>query len=178
MAVVNAVGDTYAARTNMFVGGAMIIEYSKSKPNKETFQIKPIKKLIRKYVGLAYLDVFPYPFDLDALTLLGSCESESESGIILDPPYSDRQLTESYKKIGGMSILGNPVYWAQIKDEAARVCKPGGIVISFGWNSTGLGAVRNFEKIKILLVNHGAQHNDTIVTVERKMANLNRFWTR
>ncbi len=156
----------------------MNLIYRKAPPNKETFQIKPIKKLIKKYVGLAYLDAFPFPFDLDALTLLGSCGSESEKGIVLDPPYSDRQLTESYKKVGGMSILGNPVYWAQIKDEAARVCKPGGIVITFGWNSTGLGAVRNFEKLEVLLVNHGAQHNDTNVTVERKMANLNGFWTQ
>ena len=53
----------------------MIIEYSKSKPNKETFQIKPIKKLIRKYVGLAYLDVFPYPFDMDALAMLKTFEN-------------------------------------------------------------------------------------------------------
>jgi len=154
----------------------MITTYRKAPPNKETFQIKPIKKLIKKYVGLAFLDAFPYPYNLDALSLLATFKNESEKGIVLDPPYSDRQLAESYKRIGGMSIIGNPSYWAKIKDEAGRVCMPGGIVISFGWNSTGLGACRNFEKLEILLVNHGAQHNDTIVTVERKMSNLNDFW--
>lgn len=144
-------------------------------PNKETFQISPIQKVLRKYVGLAYLDVFPYPFNLDALTLLKNFEDESEKGIVLDPPYSDRQLTECYKDAGGMSIVGNPVYWAKIKDEAARVCEPGGIVITFGWNSTGLGKVRNFEKLEVLLINHGGQHNDTIVTIERKLTNLKQF---
>ena len=50
-----------------------------------------------------------------------------------------------------------------------RVCKVGGTVLTMGWNSVGIGASRNFEKLEILLVSHGAQHNDTIVTVERKL---------
>lgn len=53
-------------------------------------------------------------------------------------------------------------------DEIARIVAPGGLVISFGWDSTGMGKGRGFETVEILLVNHGACHNDTIVTVERK----------
>tara|TARA_R100000664_G_scaffold5382_1_gene10261 strand:+ start:402 stop:860 length:459 start_codon:yes stop_codon:yes gene_type:complete len=146
----------------------MIIKYAKSKPNKETFQIPPIKKLMRKYVGLAYLDVFPYPFDMDALAMLKTFENNSIQHLVLDPPYSERQLKESYKVKGGFSIQGKPKYWADIKNEVMRVCKVGGIVITMGWNSVGMGASRNFQKKEILLVCHGAQHNDTIVTVERK----------
>ena len=41
-------------------------------------------------------------------------------------------------------------------------------VISCGWNSTGMGKARGYEIEEILLVNHGAAHNDTIVMVERK----------
>jgi len=40
-------------------------------------------------------------------------------------------------------------------------------VISFGWNSGGIGKTNGFEILEILLVAHGA-HNDTICTVERK----------
>jgi len=147
----------------------MFIHYARSKPNKETYQIPPIKKLMRKYVGLAYLDVFPYPFDMDALVMLKTFGSNSVKHLVLDPPYSERQLIESYKLKGGFSIQGKPKYWADIKNEVMRVCQVGGIVITMGWNSTGMGASRNFEKKEILLVSHGGQHNDTIVTVERKL---------
>ena len=36
-------------------------------------------------------------------------------------------------------------------------------------NSIGIGKKKGFEIIEILLVCHGRAHNDTIVTVERKV---------
>lgn len=45
----------------------------------------------------------------------------------------------------------------------------GGVCISFGWNSMGIGKKNGFEIIEILLVAHGGMHNDTIVTVETKL---------
>lgn len=50
----------------------------------------------------------------------------------------------------------------------SRIVKKGGKVISFGWNSGGIGDSYGFCKTKILLVAHGGWHNDTIVTVEIK----------
>ena len=52
--------------------------------------------------------------------------------------------------------------------QIAREIKVGGKVISFGWNSGGLGKNRRFKIHKILLVAHGGLHNDTICVVERK----------
>lgn len=63
-------------------------------------------------------------------------------------------------------------YWSDVKDEMARIIKPGGKVICFGWNSMGLGKNRGFEMKRILLVAHGGSKNDTIVTVEIKKSNL------
>ena len=54
------------------------------------------------------------------------------------------------------------------QDEIARIIKPKGIAICFGWNSMGLGKNRGFKMIEILLVPHGGSKNDTIVTVELK----------
>jgi len=99
----------------------------------------------------------------------------SEWRIVLDPPYSDNQLVRSYKNVGGFSITGNPGYWAEIKNEAARILKPGGLVMCCGWNSTGLGKGRGFNKELLLVVNHGAQHNDTLVVIERKHNSLSEF---
>ncbi len=47
--------------------------------------------------------------------------------------------------------------------------KKDGIVISFGWNTNGIGKTKGFEIIEILMVAHGGSHNDTICTVERKL---------
>lgn len=48
-------------------------------------------------------------------------------------------------------------------------CKAGGgIVITCGWNSGGIGKKYGFEIEEILLVAHGGWHNDTIVVVDRK----------
>lgn len=59
-------------------------------------------------------------------------------------------------------------YWRKQKQEISRIVKNGGIVISCGWNSMGIGKKYGFEIIEILMVAHGGQHNDTIVTVDRK----------
>lgn len=45
----------------------------------------------------------------------------------------------------------------------------GGVVITCAWNSGGIGAGLGFEQQEILLVAHGGWHNDTIVTVEKKI---------
>lgn len=59
-------------------------------------------------------------------------------------------------------------YWSEVKNEMARIIRPGGKAICFGWNSMGLGINRGFEMLEILLVPHGGSKNDTIVTVEKR----------
>lgn len=60
-------------------------------------------------------------------------------------------------------------YWSEQKKLIGEIVKPNGFVISFGWNSGGVGKKNGFEIIEILLVAHGGSHNDTICTVERKV---------
>jgi hypothetical protein len=45
--------------------------------------------------------------------------------------------------------------------------EPGGKCITLAWNFQGTGKGLGFE-IRILLVAHGGNRNDTIVTVDRK----------
>jgi hypothetical protein len=59
-------------------------------------------------------------------------------------------------------------YWSRQKKEIARICKPSGIVITFGWNSGRIGETHSFEIVEILMVAHGGWHNDIICAVERK----------
>jgi len=157
-------------------------------PNKWTFTIKPIKKLLNRYVGDGVGWVDPYcgqnspaeltndliekaNFNMDALEFLKTRLDNEFIGVILDPPYSLRQVSEHYKKVG-FKVTGwhtSAGYNSSLKNEAMRILSPGGVCISFGWNSMGLGKNRGFEIIEILLVPHGGSKNDTIVTVERKI---------
>jgi len=63
-------------------------------------------------------------------------------------------------------------FWGNLKKEISRIIKPNGIVISFGWNTNGIGKTKGFEILEILMVAHGGQHNDTICVVEKKQALL------
>ena len=59
-------------------------------------------------------------------------------------------------------------FYTDVKQLLSEKIKMGGTVISFGWNSIGMGKGRGFDIIEILLISHGRLHNDTIVTVETK----------
>lgn len=157
-------------------------------PNKWTFTIKPIKELLDRYVLSSQYWCDPYAgkfsmanvkndlngeheFCMDALDFMKTRKTNEFDGILLDPPYSLRQVSEHYKK-AGIKITGwhtSAGYNSKLKNEVARTIKHNGLSISFGWNSMGLGKHRGFKIIEILLVPHGGSKNDTIVTVERKI---------
>lgn len=166
----------------------MIINRIWHMPNSKTFSIKPIKDLILKYAFGKIVDPFAndnklatitndldtqYDTDyhMDALDFLKSFDDNSVNTVLYDPPYSPRQVSECYKKLGKTVNMQTTQasYWSKQKDEISRIVKPSGIVISCGWNSGGVGAKRGFETVEILLVAHGGNHNDTIVTVEKKI---------
>ena len=92
-------------------------------------------------------------------------------GAFFDPPYSLTQVSRSYEDMGKLFYSkDNPTgAYSNVKDQIAWRIKPGGYVISFGWNTTGMGKKRGFKIMEILIVCHGGNHNDTLVTVERRM---------
>ena len=138
-------------------------------PSHKTFSIKPFKELIDEELGNNYIDPFPYPFKQDAIDYLKTILDNSENYLVFDPPYSQRQLKEKYHNNGiSFEHPMNASYWSNCKKEISRIIKSSGKVISFGWNSGGVGEKYGFTITKIVLVAHGGQHNDTIATVEVK----------
>ena len=140
-------------------------------PNHRTFQIIPIKKLIaEEFSDASYLDPFPFESKIDCFDFFKSITIRNKYGV-LDPPYTKRQVSEHYKKNGGKCTGWHTSsgWIAKVKDEMAKLIQPGGKVITFAYNTSGMGKSRGFELIRILLVCHGAEHNDTICTVERKV---------
>ena len=136
--------------------------------NKNTFQIKPIAKLLKEETSGTVLDPFPYPYSTDALEFLKTVPDESCDTLYFDPPYSQRQLKECYENQGlaYSDDMKNSGYWTKLSREVSRCVKPGGKVIKFGWNTGRI--YKGFEITRIMLVCHGHHHNDTIVTVQRK----------
>lgn len=114
---------------------------------------------------------FEADFHEEALAFLNRYAPGTVSGVLFDPPYSPRQIAECYKGVGRAVHMKDTQssFYSDRKDAAARALMPGGLAICFGWNSQGFGKTRGFEMEEILLVAHGGAHNDTIVTVERKI---------
>ncbi len=159
-------------------------------PNKNTFEIAPIKDLLERYIspfdevidpfanncewGTITNDLDPQyetDYHMDATDFLKMLPEQCADVVLYDPPFSPRQVMECYKKLG-MSVnmeTTQASYWSKQKEQIARIIKPNGIVITCGWNSGGIGKKHGFEIAEILLVAHGGWHNDTIITVERKV---------
>jgi len=165
-------------------------------PNKNTFKIKPIRELIERYIkevkdknpNAIVIDPFAnqskladitndldnqYDTDyhMDALDFLKMFNDKSIDMVLYDPPFSPRQVAECYKNLGKTVNMQTTQssYWSRHKKEISRIVKRNGIVITCGWNSGGIGKTNGFEIVEILLVPHGGWHNDTIVTVDKKI---------
>lgn len=159
-------------------------------PNHDTFTVKPIRELIAAHItDGVWADPFsrnsPFrgqcitndlnpeiesDYHLEALDFLRTFADASVDGVLFDPPYSPLQISKCYKGMGLAVHLKDTQssFYGDRKKEAARIVKPGGKVMCFGWNSCGVGKGNGFELCEVLLVSHGGAHNDTICTVEVK----------
>jgi len=158
-------------------------------PNEWTFQIDPIGDLVEREVANSdglWIDPFAGESDIADVTndfnddldtdytlkaeefLSQFDDGEVDGGVLFDPPYSPRQVKEMYDNVG-IEVRMDDVqstFYSRKRDAIERVCASGATVLSFGWNSVGIGKTRGFEKREVLLVSHGGAHNDTICTVE------------
>lgn len=163
-------------------------------PSPWTFSIPPIKAFIERYLSPELVVVDPFcgnsklatitndlnpdtPADshTDAETFLRDLKEQYERKVhvvLFDPPYSPRQVSECYKNVGKtvtMKDTQTACLYKRVRDAIPPLLTSGGLVFSFGWNSVGMGKVRGFEILEILLVSHGGAHNDTICVVERSL---------
>lgn len=163
-------------------------------PSADTFSVKPIGDFVQRYLAASTRSVDPFARnkrwatftnDLDPSTLaehhtdaeafcswLALCGEQVDLAIF-DPPYSPRQMSECYKGVGrevGMKGTQNGALYRRVRTALDPLVVEGGVVLSFGWNSAGMGAKRRYQIEEILLVNHGGGHNDTICVAERKIA--------
>lgn len=172
-------------------------------PNSATFSIKPIESFITKIVseyrvkkmltgGARIIDPFcngrvdiadvnndldpdkEADCHMDSLDFLKTFGDRSVDGVLFDPPYSPRQVSEVYRSMGKTVNMQTTQasFWSNMKNEVGRIVKPNGFCFVCGWNSGGIGKKYGFSIAEILIVPHGGWHNDTIVTLEYKNENL------
>lgn len=161
-------------------------------PSADTFEMAPVRALLDRYLLGASVVVDPFArngrrgtlrndlnpetraeFHMDAVAF---CDLMLERGVVadavlFDPPYSPRQISEVYAQIGRAATTEdtqNAALYSRVKDRLARLLRPGGVALSFGWNSIGFGRTRECATVEILLCCHGGAHNDTICVVERR----------
>jgi len=160
-------------------------------PNADTFSVPPIGDFVRRHLAQSKVSVDPFARNKRWATHTNDLNPETQAEhhldaeefvkllvnrgvvadlVIFDPPYSPRQISECYKSIGlevSMKTTQSALLYQRVRDALARVCVVGTTVLSFGWNSVGMGKKHGFEIEEILLVCHGGAHNDTICVAER-----------
>lgn len=163
-------------------------------PSADTFSVKPIGDFVRRHLDATAgvtVDMFArnnrlctYTNDLnpetsaeyhmDAEDFLKDLHFWNAGKIALalfDPPYSPRQISECYKGIG-RTVTGkdtqNAALYKRVRDALCPLIQSGGVVLSFGWSSNGMGLKRGYVIEEIMMVAHGGAHNDTICITERK----------
>lgn len=164
-------------------------------PNADTFSVKPIGEFVKRYLAESKISIDPFARNkrwatytndlnplteaechLDALEFLGKMKSNGvcvDLGIF-DPPYSARQVAECYAQVGRKTTMQDTQgkSWSNWKSALNEIVSSDGTVLSFGWNTVGMGKKHGFEIVEIMLVSHGGVHNDTICMAERRLSSI------
>lgn len=165
-------------------------EYIESPPNKWTFKPKKIRTFLERELEGKVLNLFAgetklrhrdeivrndinenieADYHFDALKIDEEFDKETFDTVILDPPYNVRKAREKYDG----TYQGK---FRAIKEKVSKLVRVSGKVLTFGYDSTGMSGSRGFKKVKIYLINHKGDHNDTICLVERRIqTSLEKF---
>jgi hypothetical protein len=165
-------------------------------PSSDTFDVKPIGDFVRRYLAESAVSVDPFARNKEWATYTNDLNPNTKAKnhrdaelflqdlyhgepicdlVILDPPYSPRQIAECYKELGrkvGMVDTQSALLYKRVRDAALPLVKMGGIILSFGWNSVGMGIERGFKIEELMLCCHGGAHNDTICLAEKRTGKM------
>jgi len=146
-------------------------------PNPSTFDIPPIRSLVRSYLHKSFVSVDPFARNkrwamhtndlnpdtaaehhmeaAEYLEMLATRGIKADLGLF-DPPYSPEQIVRCYQSIGlSTKHFAGGIGWARVRDAFDALITQNGIVITCGWNTVGMGVERSYALEQILLVSHG-----------------------
>src|SRR3972149_7760708 len=138
-----------------------------SMPCADPFSMPPIGEIVKRYLRDSKVSVDPFARNKRWATWTNDLNPETEAEdhvdvldflvmlrdkgvkadlVLYDPPYSPRQIKECYDgiglKMGGMDAFRT--HWKPERDAINQLVCKDGIVLSFGWNSIGMGEARGF----------------------------------
>jgi hypothetical protein len=161
-------------------------------PSGDTFTSVPIRKFVARYLAKSKISVDPFSRNSDLCTHTNDLDPETQAAhhmdaidfvnflieknvhadlLIIDPPYSPRQVSELYRKLDKTVTKEDTQgsYWRKLKDACLPLLTADATILWFGWNTSGMGKERGFEIVEIMLVNHGGSHaNDTLCMAEKR----------
>jgi len=163
-------------------------------PSPDTLSMDPARAVVDKYAANASVIVDPfarncrigthtndlnpntsaqYHMHADDFLRMLADDGVRADLVIFDPPYSPRQVSECYADAGlraGMQDTQTARLKKRCRAAIGRLIRPGGHVISFGWNTTGMGT--GYARKEIIALCHGGDHNDTLITVDMAVQGL------
>ncbi len=131
-------------------------------------------RVLNLFAGKTLLNANEYRVDLDidtpadlhldvrkAVNILAKRRRKFNT-IIIDPPYNWRKAKEKY----GSRMIGQ---FPQLKNELLSIIPINGRVITFGYDTVGMGKTRGFKKIEICVICHGGETHDTLCVIEKRI---------
>ncbi|GGL73685.1 hypothetical protein [Halocalculus aciditolerans] len=97
----------------------------------------------------------------DVATIAQHFGPQSFDTIVFDPPFDEKQAETKYD-----GLHASDMYAAL--GQFNELVRPGGVVLTFGWNSWGMRSFPAFEREETVLLQRGPIHRDVIVTVDRR----------
>lgn len=168
-----------------------VIHWTWSMASSDTFDIPAIGIWVKNYLKKSKLSIDPFArnkrwatftndlnektaaeYHLDALDFLKMLAAKEIRAdlVIFDPPYSLEQLKRSYESVGRDYTLQDgwkPGRWSEEKKLIEQVTTPDAYMLSFGWNTVGMG--KRWTKKELIVVCHGPGHNDTLCLAEQRL---------
>ncbi len=165
-------------------------------PSADTFDVPPIGEFVKKYLRQSKVSIDPFArnkrwatytndlnpdtaaeWHMDALDFLKMLQAQGVKAdlVIWDAPYSIQQIKEVYASVGlpvndSFQFNSTVNHWTVEKELCYELLVVGGVFLHFGYHSNGMGKGHDMVIEEILLISHGAAHNDTICIAERKVA--------
>jgi len=81
--------------------------------------------------------------------------------VVFDPPFDEKQAETKYDGLHAKDVCA-------ALEQFNELVRPGGHVVTFGWNSWGMRSFSAFERVETTLLQRSPIHRDVIVTVDRR----------
>lgn len=98
---------------------------------------------------------------VDVCEIAKHVEPGSVDTVVFDPPFDDEQAEDKYDSLRADDVLA-------AFEQFNELVRPGGCVITFGWNSWGMSSHPSFVREETVLFQRGPCLRDVIATVDRR----------